>query len=195
MSVRVAVQVGEAEQKVFESDGALFFFVTRTGGDQLFVAPFAQGLTEDEICRACMADQVAIQPEAATSGRGDTDTEQKERNRTMRITKHNDDVIEFSDGSTITYEHEPDCCETNWADFSVLEVFYKGEEFEGYKVKPIEDGFLLILEGVKPSGKSHSIYIPCYSDQNGYYSSDLTINVNKMATTSYSIAAEVRDEY
>lgn len=99
MSVRVAIQVGEVEQKVFESDGSLFFFVTRTGGDQLFVAPYAQGLTEDEICRACMAAQVAIQPEAATSGRGDTDTEREERNRTMRITKHNDYEI----GDIYTY--------------------------------------------------------------------------------------------
>lgn len=192
MSVRAAFQIGYADQQVFECDGALFVAVTRLGGDRLSILSYAQDLNEDEIYRALMAAQVAIQPKAASVGSGDTNN--KERKETMRIAKYDDNKIEFSDGSTITYEHEQDCCEVNWADFSVLEVFYKGEEFEDYKVKPIEDGFLLILEGVEPSKRSHSIYIPCYSDQNGYYSSDLTITVNKMTSTSYSISAEVRED-
>lgn len=46
----------------------------------------------------------------------------------MKIEKWNDDYIWFTDGSTISYDHCSDCCELNWADFSVLEVFYQDEE-------------------------------------------------------------------
>ena len=101
----------------------------------------------------------------------------------MKIKSWNDECIFFTDGSTISYEHEQDCCEVNWADFSVLEVFYQDEEFDDFEVIPEDDcGFLLELKQRNtelcwdydyiPTKK---IFIPCYSEQNGYYSSDLTI--------------------
>lgn len=99
----------------------------------------------------------------------------------MKITKFDDDKIEFSDGSAITYEHEQDCCECNWADFSVLEVFYdKDFEFNRYDVTPVDGaGFLLSLyyEGSSLCYEEwrKNIFIPCYSDQNGYYATDLDI--------------------
>lgn len=34
----------------------------------------------------------------------------------MKITKWDDDRIYFSDGSTISYQHEQDCCEYNYTD-------------------------------------------------------------------------------
>lgn len=108
----------------------------------------------------------------------------------MKITKWDEDRIYFSDGSTISYQHEPDCCEYNWADFSILEVFYQQEEFVNFDIIPVEDyGFLLSLEfkqiPISPlSDKwcydytpTKKIFIPCYSDQNGYYSTELTIVV------------------
>ena len=93
----------------------------------------------------------------------------------MKIESWNDEEIRFSDGSTITYDHEPDCCEYNYADFSVLEVFYDGREFDDYCVKTCDDGFLLVL---RDWWGEKSVFIPCYSAQNGYYSSDVDIYVN-----------------
>ena len=101
----------------------------------------------------------------------------------MKIKSWNDDYIFFTDGSTISYDHFQACYEYNWADFSVLEIFYQDEEFDDFEVIPADDcGFLLELKQRNtelwwdydyiPTKK---IFIPCYSEQNGYYSSDLTI--------------------
>lgn len=92
----------------------------------------------------------------------------------MKIKKWDDDYIWFTDGSTISYDHFQDCCEYNWADFSVLETFYQNEEFDDFEVTPVDDcGFLLELK--QQNTPTKKIFIPCYSDQNGYYSDDLTI--------------------
>ena len=110
----------------------------------------------------------------------------------MQITGWDDEGIYFSDGSEIIYQHEPDCCEVNYADFSVLDVFYDREnpiEFEDYNIKAVDDGFLLYLNEKAPSKPGYTpmhmlceelyegfitptkIFVPCYSEQNGYYSS------------------------
>lgn len=101
----------------------------------------------------------------------------------MKIVKWTDDRVYFSDGTYITYDHLQDCCECNYADFSVLDVMYHDEEFESYKIETVEDaGFLLKLyqdNGDKSIlfGRTGylNIFIPCYSDQNGYYTSMLDI--------------------
>lgn len=91
--------------------------------------------------------------------------------RTMKIYEITEDAIIFDNGNEITYEHEQDCCENNYADFSQLEDLAKTvnfdenltfEEIEGY-------GFRF----GNPNGKM--FFVPCYSDQNGYYSSDIDI--------------------
>ena len=102
----------------------------------------------------------------------------------MKIVKWTEDYVYFDDGSYITYDHEQDCCECNYADFSILEVMYHGEAFEYYKIQAVNGaGFLLKLyqdDGDKPIlfGRTGylNIFIPCYSEQNGYYSSDLEIH-------------------
>ncbi len=93
----------------------------------------------------------------------------------MKIEKWDDDSILFSDGSSIAYDHDADCCECNYADFSVLDVFYNGETFDDYTIKLDKLGFILILSHALPTefnfAVDKSIYIPFYSEQNGYYSS------------------------
>lgn len=104
----------------------------------------------------------------------------------MKIKKWDDNYILFTDCSAISYEHRQDCCEVNWADFSVLEVFYQDEEFDDFEVIPVDDcGFLLSLKLPTPDPwyydytPTKKIFIPCYSDQNGYYGSDLTIIIRR----------------
>lgn len=102
----------------------------------------------------------------------------------MKIEKWTDEYVKFSDGSMITYDHQQDCCEYNYADFTVLDIFYNGEEFEDYRIEPVKYGanLVLIFRSDWKFGKfgyweTKSIYIPFYSDQNGYYTSELCIIV------------------
>ena len=115
----------------------------------------------------------------------------------MKIKSWNDDYIFFTDGSSISYEHLQDCCEYNWADFSVLEIFYKNEEFDDFEIIPVEEcGFLLSLKTKNScfyyynTFSSKKIFIPCYSDQNGYYGSDLTIVVRRPEQETKHICLE-----
>lgn len=82
----------------------------------------------------------------------------------------------FTDGSYIMTDYEPMCCELNYADFSVLETMpdVLGLDFEAVEVSAPADGcaggFIMRL-GTFP------VFIPCYSSQNGYYSTDLQVSL------------------
>ena len=119
----------------------------------------------------------------------------------MRIEGYDEDKVVFSDGSTITYSHEPDCCEYNYADFSVLDIFYDGEEFNDYYISETEYGFVLNLVCCAPHRMElpmhelgyftvKKIYIPCYSEQNGYYSNSLMIHIEGKKTVYMPIEAK-----
>lgn len=91
--------------------------------------------------------------------------------RKIKIAKINVGYIEFDDGTRITYDHDQDCCEDNYADFEQLrdtgierETFTTPLTFE----KAGEYGFRF-----GNPGKMY--FVPCYSSQNGYYSADVNI--------------------
>ena len=112
----------------------------------------------------------------------------------MKIKGYNGEAIRFTDGSSITFDHEQDCCEWNYADFSVLDVFYHGEEFKDYHIAHDISGFLLILEETRPYHDMR-IFIPCYSEQNGYYTDQIDIYVNnKSKVRCLSMQAELVDD-
>lgn len=102
----------------------------------------------------------------------------------MKIEKWDIDHIWFTDGSTISYNHHQDCCECNWANFFVLEVFYQDEEFDDFEIIPVNEyGFILsLLKLPTPDPwyygytSTKKILIPCYSEQNDY-SSGITIMI------------------
>lgn len=93
----------------------------------------------------------------------------------MKIIEVKDDYIGFDNGSKITFDHSQDCCEYNYADFKQIEKQALDTTFD-------EE---LIFEEVEGSGfrfgskGTHMFFIPCYSDQNGYYSSDVDIYFNE----------------
>lgn len=91
----------------------------------------------------------------------------------MKIIKITSEEICFDNGNYLTYSHNIDCCENNYADFSQLkDTGIENEEFEfSEKMFELENecGFRLVAN----SGNKY--FIPCYSCQNGYYSSDLDI--------------------
>lgn len=92
-----------------------------------------------------------------------------------KIIKTEENLIEFSDGSRITCDHEQDCCEWNYADCDQLDDLARGYDFNTAK---------LTFEAVDGSGfrfgdrPERMFFVPCYSEQNGYYSSDIDVYLN-----------------
>ena len=106
----------------------------------------------------------------------------------ITISNVTDEAITFSDGSSITFDHEQDCCENNYADFSQIE-----DEAHTHK-------FLLPLrfEAVENAGFRFGdwrrmYFIPCYSEQNGYYTDEIDIYYNNKPVLSFS--AEYRSDW
>ena len=91
----------------------------------------------------------------------------------IRVVKFNDEYIEFDDGTRITYDHDQDCCENNYADFEQLRD--TGLEQETFKTPLIFEARKYGFHFGNP-GKMY--FVPCYSEQNGYYSTDVDIYYN-----------------
>jgi hypothetical protein len=88
----------------------------------------------------------------------------------MKLIEIEEDKLVFYDGTTIEAFHSQDCCEHVYADFKQLEdtdVF--DHDFKD-----------LSIEGVKDSGfRLEGYFIPCYNEQNGYYSDDLKLVIKQ----------------
>ena len=102
----------------------------------------------------------------------------------MRIKKIGNDYLEFDNGLLMTSDHWTECCESHWADFSVMSGYNlnttTGREINIYNVEfdeNIKENIQLIKdEGFNLIAKDGSKYfIPCYAENNGYYGSDLTL--------------------
>lgn len=99
-----------------------------------------------------------------------------------KIKEITEDHILFEDGTVITYDHEQDCCEHNWADFEQLDDIARNCMF---------DTDALIFEAVEGAGfrfgnKNNLFFIPCYSDQNGYYTDRICIYLNGEEELSFN---------
>lgn len=92
--------------------------------------------------------------------------------RTVKIKSISDGTILFSNGDTITYDHEQDCCEWNYADFSQLDDLAKSYAFS----LPLR--FDYAPGGFTFGDDKRQFYVPCYSEQNGYYTTDIDIYYN-----------------
>lgn len=92
----------------------------------------------------------------------------------MKIKDINEERILFDNGNTITYSHEQDCFECNYADFLQIDDIARSWDFdENLDFESIEEvGFRF---GNLPN---KMVFVPCYSEQNGYYSSDIEIYYN-----------------
>lgn len=92
-----------------------------------------------------------------------------------KIITTEENLIEFSDGTRITCDHEQDCCEQNYADCDQLDDLALGYNFNTSK---------LVFERVDGSGfrfgdrPERMFFVPCYSVQNGYYSCDIDVYLN-----------------
>lgn len=89
------------------------------------------------------------------------------------------DEIKFDDGSSIFSDHEQDCCEQHYLDFSTADL----SDFEGLLFDLESDKFFEAVEdyGIRliPSNNGHPVSIPGYGYNNGYYSENLTLVVSR----------------
>lgn len=88
----------------------------------------------------------------------------------MKIKNITEDEILFDNGKDITYDHDQQCCEYNYADFKQLDDLAKDCDFdENLKFEVVDDC------GFRFGDERQMFFVPCYSEQNGYYSSDVDI--------------------
>jgi hypothetical protein len=92
-----------------------------------------------------------------------------------KIIKLEENLIEFDDGTRITASHEADCCEDNYADCEQLDDIARSTDFDTANLEfEIVDG-----SGFRfGNAPAKMFFVPCYSDQNGYYSDDVDIYLN-----------------
>lgn len=100
-----------------------------------------------------------------------------------RVIKVTEDEILFDTGDKITYSHEQDCCENNYADFLQVEDELYRETFECIRVVPVDKYGFILFPYLK---NDYGIFIPCYSEQNGYYTSDISIYVNDKPVINFN---------
>lgn len=91
----------------------------------------------------------------------------------MRITKVSSYGIWFDTGDNITCDHEQNCCEHNYADFMQIDDIARNTEFK----KPLTFEFVDGI-GFRFGNENKMFFVPCYSEQNGYYSDYIDILFN-----------------
>lgn len=92
----------------------------------------------------------------------------------LKVIKIDSDCIEFDNGTILSSNHESDCCESHYLDFSDLTL----DDFQNLEFNLLNDNFFTRIEdyGISLNPiKGHSVKIPGYGYNNGYYSSDLTL--------------------
>lgn len=76
--------------------------------------------------------------------------------------------------------HDQDCCEHVYADWPTVQPYEAQldkktiKEIEIYGVADM--GFVLCFN--QDYGRSEKVFVPCYNEQNGYYSSNLELQIN-----------------
>lgn len=105
-----------------------------------------------------------------------------------RIINLSGDTIKFDDGHTIYTKHDQDCGEIHEIDTSGIDLSeVKDMEFD------LSLPFDKLVEKVESYGirlksiNSHPLNIPAYGYNNGYYSTDIDLILNKDGVTIWSV--------
>lgn len=88
----------------------------------------------------------------------------------MRIKEITDEHVLFTDGTEITFWHYQECCENNYADFEQLDDLARDYDFHQPLLFESVDG-----AGFRFGDERRMFFVPCYSVQNGYYTSAIYI--------------------
>lgn len=101
-------------------------------------------------------------------------------------------LLHFDDDSRLYSNHDSDCCEQHWLDFSQHTL----SDFEGLDFDLSSDSFFEKVEDygirlVPVSG--HPIGVPGYGRNNGYYSANLTLVLERPAGLVYFDITECQE--
>lgn len=94
----------------------------------------------------------------------------------LKVVKVNSDSIEFENGIRLYSNHDQDCCESHFLSFDDLTI----DDFKDLKFDLTNDNF---FERISEYGielvpiRGHSVKVPGYGSNNGYYSSHLDLIV------------------
>lgn len=89
------------------------------------------------------------------------------------VVKLNDEIV-FDNGMKLYSDHEQECCEYHYLSFDDLTL----SDFDGLEFDLSNNDFFRRIEdyGIELIPiRGHSVKIPGYASNNGYYSSDLTL--------------------
>jgi len=96
----------------------------------------------------------------------------------VKVVNIDSDIIEFDNGISLYSKHKQDCCESHYLFLDDLTM----ADFEGLLFNLSIDSFFERIEdfgiALKPSN-GHTVRIPGYGYNNGYYSSNLTLVLSK----------------
>lgn len=102
----------------------------------------------------------------------------------LKVVKMDSESIEFEDGTVLHSDHEQDCCENHYLSFRDLSL----EDFQGLEFDLSGDNFFNRIEdyGIELLPVSgHSIKVPGYGYNNGYYSSNLSLILSKNGSDGF----------
>ena len=109
--------------------------------------------------------------------------------KNLKVVKVDSDSVEFENGVKLYSNHDQDCCESQYLDFSDLKI----EDFKDLEFDLTNDDFFERIEdygiALKPIN-GFPVRIPGYGSNNGYYSSniDLIVTNDKDFTKTYDIS-------
>jgi len=114
----------------------------------------------------------------------------KVKRKKLKAVKIQNDELVFDDGTRLLSNHDPDCCETHYLDFADLEI----SDFYGLEFDLTGDSFFNRVGDygieLKPIN-GHSVKVPGYGFNNGYYSSSIDLivaDINGNTIKSYDVS-------
>lgn len=95
----------------------------------------------------------------------------------LKVVQIDGDTLIFENNVKLYSDHEGDCCEQHYLSMSDLTL----DDFEGLEFDLTNDNFFKRIEGygieLVPI-RGHSVKIPGYAENNGFYSSNLSLIVD-----------------
>ena len=119
----------------------------------------------------------------------------------MKIKKITDEGIIFNNGYKLEHYHDQDCCEHVYADWEILKTYnvsLKTGEKINIKNIDFKQTIKTLINPVPNAGfnlvskEGEKFFVPCYNEQNGYYSSNLTLILTSVSELNISDCVEDR---
>jgi len=115
--------------------------------------------------------------------------------KNLKVVQVDSDSLEFNNGMSLHSDHNQDCCESHYLSLKDLTL----ADFEGLEFDLSNDDFFERINGygiaLKPKN-GHSVKIPGYASNNGYYSANLDLiitNTNGRGTFKRYDISECQD--